>query len=233
MFMKKICFLTLGLVGCFGLLNAQNTDEDKAHKPIRTAMAVEPRFGIKGGVNMANLEMDDEVTTTEFKTTGKTSFHFGLFANIPLGGTLRFQPELVYSAQGAKVRETTPGVSAGQGTYEMDLHYLNVPLMLQIQSPSGFNFEFGPQVGFLVNAERDYDSTQTNPDIKDFMKKTDVGVGAGIGYLSRIGLGLTARYNYGFSNVFNGDEAPAADKTKEFSMRTLQIGLIYHFGAHK
>jgi hypothetical protein len=232
MFMKKFSFLTLAFLTCFGAV-AQNTDDDKAHKPVRTAMAVQPRLGIKGGVNIANLEMDDDLNTTDFKTNTKTSFHFGLFANIPMGGTLRFQPELVYSGQGAKVTETVPGLSAGKSTYEVDLHYVNVPLMFQMQSPSGFMAELGPEVGFLVNAEQDYDSTQTNPDIKDQMKKTNFGFAGGIGYLSRIGLGVTARYSLGLSNVYNGDEAPAANKTREFSMRTIQVGLVYHFGAAK
>ncbi len=227
MFMKKISFLSLALVTCFGVL----AQDDQAHKPVRTAMSVQPRFGIKGGVNIANLEMDDEVTTTEFKTNTKTTFQFGLFANIPLGGNLRLQPELVYAGEGAKVTETptSPALSG----YEIDLGYVNVPIMFQLQTPGGFNAELGPQVGFLVNAEQDYDSPQTNPDLKDWMKKVNFSVGVGAGYLTRIGLGFGVRYNHGLSNVFNGDDAPAERKSWEFSTRTIQAGLVYHFGAAK
>lgn len=225
--MKKFSFLTLALVTCFGAI-AQNTDDDKAHKPMRTAMAVQPRIGIKAGPNFANLKMDDEANTTDFKTNGKTSLHFGLFANIPLGGTLRFQPEIVYSMQGAKYTEQVGTVN---NTYEEDLHYVNIPLMLQIQSPGGFNFELGPQFGILANAQRDKDGVNT--EIKDQRKSVDFALGGGIGYLTRIGVGVGARYNYGLSNVFNKDDAPAPQSGYNFSNNVVQASLTYHFGASK
>lgn len=227
--MKKFSFLTLAFVTCFGAI-AQNTDDDKAHKPVRTAMAVQPRIGIKGGLNFANLKMDDEAKTADFKTNGKTSAHFGLFANIPLGGTLRFQPEIVYSMQGAKYTVTRPSPAVPE-VYEEDLHYVNIPLMLQIQTPSGFNFEAGPQFGILANAQRDKGGVNT--EIKDQRKSVDFAVGGGLGYLTRIGLGISARYNYGLSNIFNKDDAPASESGYNFSNNVLQAGLTYHFGASK
>jgi hypothetical protein len=228
--MKKFSFLTLALVTCFGAL-AQNTDDDKAHKPVRTAMAVQPRLGIKAGINMADMKMDDEAKTTDFKTSGKTSAHFGLFANIPLGGTLRFQPEILYSMVGAKYTETTTTTPPVSTVYEEDLDYVTVPLMLQIQTPSGFLFEFGPQFGILANAQRDKGGV--NVEIKDQRKSVDVAANVGLGYLTRIGLGLGARYNYGLSNVFNKDDAPASQSKYNFSNNVIQFGLTYQFGAYK
>jgi hypothetical protein len=234
MFMKKICFLTLGLVGCFGLLNAQNTGDDKAHKPVRTEMSTKTRFGIKAGVNMANINMDDEVATTDFKTNGITSWHAGLFANLPLGtGNLRLQPELLYSRQGSRIKETGTGAPAGQDLYDLNLSYLSVPIMFQFtHHDGGLYFELGPTLSFLTTANREYDNG-SEVDYKDAIKKTDFAASAGLGYLTRVGVGLSARYNYGISNVFNSDDATAAEKTREFSTRLLQVGLVYHFGAHK
>ena len=223
MFMKKISLFTLAALASLTVL-AQNTD-DKAHKPIRTEMSTETRFGIKAGVNMATIEIDDDSQSNEVNTNNKTSFHAGLFVNIPLGDRLAFQPEVVYSGQGSKVsysNDPLPGTTKA----EWDFHYVNIPLMLQAKVTSGLFFEAGPQIGFLLKAEQD----EPEVDLKEQMKKTDFGAGVGLGYLSRIGLGLNARYNFGFSNIYDAD---ADDDEGKLKNRVLNIGLVYHFGAHK
>ena len=220
MFMKKISFLTLAALTSLTVL-AQNTD-DKAHKPIRTEMSTETRFGIKGGVNLATLEVDDDFAGLEdFETNNKTSFHGGIFVNIPLGDVLRFQPELVYSGQGSKVAGTVLGTEYRD---EWDMHYLSIPLMFQVQSSGGFFAEAGPHVNFLLSAKDEEEN-----DLKDELdlKTLDYGVGVGIGYLSRIGLGINGRYNFGFANIYDQDD------NFKVKNRTINLGLVYHFGAHK
>ena len=229
MFMKKISLLSLVLMSGFGVVNAQTTtmDPDKAHKPLRTEMSVTPRFGIKGGVNLATMEIDDDSQSNEINTNNKTSFHAGLLVNVPLGGALRFQPELVYSGQGSKF-STGSGITSVKG--ELDLHYINVPLMLQLQGNSGFYGELGPQIGFLIKGQSEINGVEE--DIKDDLKKLDFGAGLGIGYLTRVGLGLGARYNMGFSNIYDG-ETGTDDDNEKYKNRVIQIGLTYHFGAAK
>mgnify|MGYP000047020769 FL=1 len=222
--MKKISLFTLLTITSV-VLFAQNTT---------TTTTGTARFGLKGGVNLATLELDDDTPSTEFNTNLKTSFNLGAFVNVPLGETLRFQPEVVYSGQGSKVsQKTTVGAGATTTTpFEYDFHYINVPMMLQIQTPGGFFVEAGPQIGFLLSAKQDME-TGNDPDIQDLIKKTDVGAGAGLGYVSKMGLGIGARYTHGFSNVWNSDKAPAAQKNTEVSNRTISFSLLYQFGANK
>jgi hypothetical protein len=218
MYMKKLSVLTLAFMSSFAVM-AQDTgmDPDKAHKPMRTEMSTDVRFGIKAGVNLATFEIDDD-DVADFETNNKTSFHAGVFVNIPLGGTLRFQPELVYSGQGTKGR-------FGTSNFESDYHYLNIPLMFQVQSPGGFFGELGPQVGFLLKAETEAGGTTV--DVKDDAKKLDFGLSGGIGYLTRVGLGLNARYNLGFASIADNDD------DEKYKNRVLSLGLVYHFGAAK
>lgn len=223
--MKKISLLSLAFASAFAA-SAQNIgDPDKAHKPLRTEMSVQPRFGIKAGVNLATLEIDDDSQTNPINTNNKTSFHAGLFANIPLSDMWRFQPEVVYSGQGSKVSQTALGTTVND---EWDMHYVNVPLMFQLQTKGGFFVEAGPHVGFLVKAKDEDDN-----DLKDALnlKSVDFGAGGGIGYLSRIGLGINARYNLGFANIYD-DDANSSDDGK-LKNRVVNIGLVYHFGAAK
>lgn len=229
--MKKVSFLAVALIATLAV-TAQEQNPDMAHKPLRTDMEVMPRFGIKAGVNLAKLNVEDGVST-DFNTTTKTSFHGGLFANIPLGGILRLQPEVIYSGQGSKLNGPLLSDMSTSENYEVDMHYVNVPVMFQLQTMSGFYAELGPQVGFLVNSEQDRNSGENAP-IKDWVKKTDFSVAGGIGYSTRVGLGVGARYVYGISNVWNSDDAPDNSLSNgEMNHRVFQVSLSYQFGASK
>jgi hypothetical protein len=230
--MKKFSLLALMFVAAASV-NAQDRPigTTPSTPTLRTEMSVTPRFGLKGGVNLATLEIDDDSQSNPLETNNKTSFNAGVFANIPLGGVLRFQPEVVYSRQGSKIQfqqSNAPLPGTTTENTELDLHYLNVPLMLQVQTDGGFFAEVGPQIGFLLTAKDETD----DEDIKDLFKKTDFGGALGLGYLSRVGLGVNARYAMGFSNVFEGVSGNDTDEAK-YKNRVLSIGLVYHFGANK
>lgn len=235
MFMKKISMLSLALLSGFGFVMAQTTtmDPDKAHKPLRTEMSTATRFGLRAGVNLASLEVDDDNNATpDFDNNSKTSFHAGVFVNIPVGGNFRIQPELSYSGQGSKIKGSLITSPSTQESYELDYHYIAVPVMAQIQTNGGFFVEAGPQVGFLISARQER-NTGAEADLEDFLRKTDFAVAGGLGYLTRIGLGLNARYVHGLSNVYNNDASGGQLRDAEISNRVIQLGLTYHFGAAK
>lgn len=226
--MKKISVFALALFS--GLAVFAQDD-----KPARTPMATKTYFGVKGGVNLASLELDDDNTTTNFNTNSKTSFHVGVFANVPIGGNFRFQPEILYVGQGSKVSGTPlVGTGTGNTNYELDFDYVAIPLMVQLKTPGGFFVEAGPQFAFLTTARQD-NATGTDPDLKDLdlVRKTDFALLGGIGYTSRIGLGVHATYVHGLSNVYNTDSAPSGTTDREVSNRGVKIGLHYMFGAAK
>ncbi|RPD46664.1 MULTISPECIES: porin family protein [Chitinophagaceae] len=225
--MKKIHFLAMALaVGISA--SAQNDPQ------LRTPMEVKPRFGIKAGINSARLEIKDAGSANSgMNNNAKTSLHAGFFYNIPVAGAFRIQPEILYNIQGSK---TSPMASADPnlaGLNEFDFHYVSVPLMLQLASPSGFMIEAGPQFSYLSSANADRNAGgEVNLKDRDYVKKTDFSLAGGVGYLSRIGLGVNARYVYGFTNVWNNEDSPSS-ANMDFRNRVLQVGLTYHFGAAK
>lgn len=236
--MKKISLFALALAAGFA---GMAQDPDKAHKPLRTEMSVQPRFGVRGGVSLSMLELDDDYSGTGYNLDNKTTFHAGLFANIPLGGAFRIQPEVSYYGGGSKVRgpliydaNNVPPSALTNYNYELDFHYIGVPVMFQWQSPTGFFVEAGPQGAVLISGKQEItDGAETDLRDRELVKQLDFGAAGGIGYLSRIGLGLNARYYHGLSNVFNSDNAPSNANEREISTRSLQLGIVYHFGAHK
>src|SRR5215213_6533572 len=224
--MKKISFIALALSTSLGMY-AQNNQNV-------TPMAIAPRFGIKAGVNLAKLRPSAFSSAEEPSTNLKTTAHAGAFVNIPLStGGFAIQPEIVYSRQGSKVsQKTTVGTVTSTTAYEQDLDYINVPIMLQWKSAGGFFVETGPQAGFLIKGQQEGPGTNNESNNKESFDKMDFGWGAGLGFLSRIGLGIGARYNHGFRNIKN-DESTTTTQYGALRNSVVNIGLAWHFGAGK
>jgi len=238
--MKKMSLLTLLTIAGMSVFAQSSTTSstpigsmNRQTPQLRTPMETKTRFGIKAGVNEVKLSAKEFTATPEPSTTNKTSWHAGAFVNLPLGGLFKLQPELVYSSQGSKMQETVTSTGGSRTfNYEEDLDYLNLPVMLQLQTPGGFVIETGPQVSYLLSAKQKGQSpisTSDKADIKDYRDHIDIAWGLGVGYISRIGLGVNARYNYGIRNIVNENDVNIG----ELRNRVLQVSLNYQFGAYK
>ena len=174
-------------------------------------------FGVKAGVNFASVSGDD---TDDLNS--RTGFHFGVIAGIPVSDNFSVQPELVYSQQG-----TEYSASEGyDGKYKLD--YLNIPIMAQFQVADGLHLEAGPQFGFLLSANEEYNSPGDSgeEDVSDFIKGTDISVGVGASYTMASGLGIGARYNLGVSEIFEENSGKNQNSV-------IQISVSYLFGKGK
>ena len=227
--MKKISLIALAL--CAGWTSfAQDTQLQ-----LRTPMATKTRFGVRAGVNLADLTAKDLPSGSPYtEAQSKTSVVGGVFANIPLSGMFRFQPEVDFSSQGGKLQG--PSGTTTAPTFEQDLHYINVPLNFQLMSNNGFFVQTGPQVGYLIDAKvKSTSSSNNSADVGnlDNFDKIDFSWTGGIGYLSRIGLGVDLRYNIGIANIVSDDATNANYKSGTWKNSVGQFSLIYHFGAFK
>ncbi len=133
--------------------------------------------GIKAGVNFSDIDFED------ISSDAKTGFHFGVFANVKLGQTFAFQPELLYSTIGAEL----------EGTDDIDFHYMQIPLLIQANF-SFLNLYAGPQIGIITNVDvpAPYDDDFKNVDWSMIL-------GAGIDLPLKFEVG--GRYVYGISDV--------------------------------
>ncbi len=174
-----------------------------------TAEAQNVNVGVKGGLNIYNIN-----NSNGQKYDNLLGFNLGLVGHIHLAKQLALQPELVYSAQGAKF-------SDGGVETKIQLGYINVPLLLQYMFDNGFRLQAGPQVGFLVNAKMK--KPNSTIEVKDSYKKVDVGLGAGIGYVNpSTNFGIDARYNLGLSNINDNSSVKSTN-------RGFQVGVFYLF----
>lgn len=170
-----------------------------------TAHAQHVNIGIKGGLNLYTISGDNDGDYSI-----KPSFHIGLLGHIHLADNFALQPELVFSAQGTKYE------SNGED-FNLNLNYINVPVLFQYMFDNGFRLQAGPQVGFLVSAEAN------DVDVKDNLQGVDFGLGLGASYVNPAsGFGFDARYNHGLSNINENDGFDSYN-------RGFQLGVFYLF----
>ena len=171
-----------------------------------TVTAQETNFGIKAGLNLYNINGDNSSYDT------KLGFHAGVIGHIHLSRQFAVQPELVYSAQGAKY--TFENVET-----KIKLGYINLPIILQYMFDNGLRLQAGPQLGLLLNAKSETNNVST--DIKDNINTIDFALSAGVGYVNpSSGIGVDARYNLGLSNI--NDDGPGKSTNRGF-----QVGVFY------
>lgn len=189
--MKKSIIGCLVLVGVF----LANTSFGQAQFAI----------GIKAGPNFANINTDASLGENYKNRTG---FHGGAFALIKLT-KIGIQPELIFSQQGSTVEFN--GTS-----YEQNVDYMNIPVILKFYLVGGLNLQVGPQFGFVTKAEGENPLTGQIDDIKDELKGSDLSAGLGLGFDAPFGLTLDARYNLGLSEV--SDDAARQIKNQVFQI---------------
>ncbi len=171
------------------------------------AVQAQSSFGIKAGMNIANLRGDDAGDTKSL-----IGANGGVFANIPVSPNFAVQPEVLYSLEGAK--------SSSNNDFKLNLNYINIPVMFQYRDASGFYAELGPQLGILTEAKTKLGNTET--DVKSLYKSTNISGAAGLGFNFVPSIGVGIRYSLGLTGITESDSDV---KTGNFA-----IGLHYTFG---
>jgi hypothetical protein len=149
-------------------------------------------FGLKGGLNLTTLDVKDP----ELSYESRTGYHAGIFLRSKMD-KIAIQPELLLFTQQGDLE------SSFFGSARESFTYLSVPVILKFYPVAGLNIQLGPQFGFLIDGEREYDSFlgSGTEDITDHYKKSDVSVSVGGGYDFGFGLGLDVRYNIGVKDI--------------------------------
>lgn len=193
--MKKIILSAIAVMA-FAFTNAQET-----------------RFGVKGGLNLSNIvggEVENNKTLV--------GFHVGGLAEIHIVEKFFIQPELLFSAQGAKF-DGPFGTDA-----DVKLNYLNIPVVAKYYIvDKKFNVEAGPQLGVLLSAKAE------GEDIKDFTRSVDFGFNIGAGYSFTDNLSVGLRYTIGLSPLSDEDIDNSDDYYDSAKNSNLQLSLSYKF----
>jgi hypothetical protein len=146
-------------------------------------------LGIKAGYSSSNLHFSGGGSGNISRD--KPGFNAGIFSTIPLFSSFSLQPEISFSEEGAKARDSSNLV-----TY----NYLNIPVLVKYQHRSGAFFETGPQMGFYLYSNSSLGGMNTN--LKSISNATTFSWVFGAGYqIPDFPLGFDIRYNLGISNI--------------------------------
>jgi len=169
--------------------------------------------GVKAGVNFSNFTGGDFESVEKKALVG---FHGGGFLSFSLGA-IYLQPEVLISTQGARI-------DSANGSYDWRITYAAVPVMFKYRSAGGFYLEAGPQFSFKIS-----DNVE-NESIENFLNDLDLSAGAGLGWQTRGGLGIGARYVVGISKVGDFDISEGTGIDPDFKNSVIQVGLSLALG---
>lgn len=169
---------------------AQDGDSDKGGM----------RAGIKGGLNVSNLYVDDVDDENP-----RYGFNVGVYGQIFSNDVFAIQPEILFSTKGTRTEYSELGFD---GDVKFNLNYIELPILAVFKLGDAAEIHVGPYFGYLLSANVDVDG-----DFDDFeeldrdnFKAWDYGLSAGVGFnfgAAQVG----ARYNYGLQKLADSDAA--------------------------
>jgi len=187
---KMINKITKVILSIFVITLIGFTQQTHAQSPVD--------FGIKGGLNFANL------TGSEDDLESRTGSHVGLvidfsFPMIPVG----IESGIYYSQKGAAVSEEG-------ATATLKLDYIEVPVLAKIKvgppGPFSPHFVVGPYAAYNINSEFDVSagSASVTEDFSEFTSDIDFGGVLGVGADFSMGvtkLNIQAKYSRGLIDI--------------------------------
>ena len=197
--------LALALASMPGLASAQTFDA-----------------GVKGGASFTDIphfgeDLEEGPTTRKYRLGAA----LGGFVAIGLADVIAFQPELLWVQKGL---ESKPFLGA---TLDVNLDYLEVPLLVRLgpSSGQGFHVLAGPSINFLTSARASVEGEfGEDEDIKDDTESIDIGLVLGLGYYGRLLL-FEGRYEEGLRNV-----AKSTDNDESLRNRAFMLLMGVRFG---
>jgi hypothetical protein len=162
--------------------------------------SAQKRAGIKGGLNVSNLYVDDIDDEN-----ARYGFNVGVYGQVFATETFAIQPELMYSTRGAKAEY---GGLIDQ-TVKYNLNYLDLPVLAVFKLGDAAEIHIGPYASYLLHSNVSYSGDLGNgsDDIdRDHLNPFDFGLAGGFG-LNFGAMQVGARYNLGLTEIADSDAA--------------------------
>ena len=169
------------------------------------------QFGIKGGLNLSDIVMTNYINPdVESDLSLKAGIHAGFFVTGWVEERVGIAAELLYSNKGVRANGN------------INLHYINVPMLLQYRLNESWIAEIGPELGYMISATSDFGNASST-----YNNKFDVGLDGGIRLdTRRMNFGL--RYCVGMFSVREPIQFGSSGNEKiKYQNRTLQLYLGY------
>jgi hypothetical protein len=146
------------------------------------------------------------------QTTGRVGFYAGAGVLIPLSENIFLEPALVYSQKGYRMKGVLTinemKIDAVRAKVTSQMHYIDIPVVIQVQAAEGLRLFAGPQLSYLVtnNLHADvsiigFSLVNSRVTITDQFNRLDAGVTGGVLYNFGKGAGLSVSFERGFNRL--------------------------------
>lgn len=143
-------------------------------------LAQEVRYGVRGALNVSNLDFDPDAT---FENKHRNGFAFAGFVDYGFSEDLALHTELQWSAEGGKDEN-------------LRADYIQIPILLKLSTSDRLSFMAGPQIALKTWKDNDGFSTFTFSGV------------VGAEYMITDELFVDARFSYGLTNILDEDDIP-------------------------
>lgn len=223
--MKKLTSINFYTVLASWVMLMAGTSAYAQQQETSTETKFTPKFGIKGGINFANLYVDN--VQDEHLKLGVNA---GFYAKLPVTKGISIQPELLWSSKGSKDTYNNPVF--GSGEYRFNLNYVESPLLMVFNLTPNFNLNGGAYVAYLASANvKNMNSDGTISGVRELnaenFNRFDYGLVGGLGVdIENVTFG--ARYSYGMQTIGkSGQLSGDLTRNSKNSVATLFIGFAF------
>lgn len=185
----KLIFLALGL--CF----------------LTTSFSQGLTFGVKGGASIYKL------TGKSFKDEFSFGYHVGAFATLGLGGKLSLQPEVLFNQVNTDTSSNYSSVYQFNKVDKVQLKYLSIPVLLNVNVSNLLALQVGPQFGILIDQNKNM--LQNG---QEAFKKGDLSMLGGV-QLKLLKFRVYGRYAVGLNDISN------IGNKDEWKSQSIQLGV--------
>ena len=196
------------------------------YDPGKWAIQIKFGFGAAQLTNVDKLPLAGGSLDSEFTSANL----FGMDVEYQVSKLLGLSVGLNHSWQGCAWKDYTEN-SVKFKEPEIELEYLNFPLIANVYVCRGLALKTGVQLGYLVDANfsQHYETnllnhdltTKQTLDIEDDCKKVDISIPVGISYETKGHFVFDARYNIGLTKVNDKDFISSNDSKNGVFMITI------------
>jgi|GEM_PF-503974 len=193
---------------------------------VSSSLFAQVSIGIKAGGALSGHTIEG---VTQGEGEYKPTYLGAIFVSVPLSDKFSLQPEVLYINKG--IQSGIPGF-----IQRNNLHYVNIPIMLQYYVLDKLVVELGPEFGYLLSAGDNSGFVITNtPSFDDQLlasyRDLDIALNLGVGYALSDRWSVNVRYNFGLYDIsddftfsFGGQDEPVLYSNSTYN-RSVQLSV--------
>jgi hypothetical protein len=215
-FFLAICLLVAGSVTAQTYYYGPHPHHAQRHPSQRHDDYFRPRFGITGGISIANTISSYNYY---YSTASIIGANAGLTAELPIAYGFSFQGEVLFSQKGYQAI-TTDGIPVTQRN-----DYIDIPLLAKFQLFPGFNFLIGPQINIPISNTTTYTNGYYASGYYNYGYKSYIAGAFGVSIDVTRNFDLHARYLIDLSSNSYDINSPIPD----YRNQVWQFGIGFKF----